>query len=150
MSFTGKWKFHSIGTLGDDGIVYMNEDEYLNSPMSYIDDTDPDAIDNELRERRTMIGTEIRVCDNGEFYMLMPLPADVPKEEIDAAVEAGEIKSYDGMMYDSPMKWEERDGELWAAVSIDGMSEEGGDGMSCLSDKDGYLNFINIRFAKEE
>ncbi len=151
MNYTGKWVFHSIGEMGDDGIRYMNAEEYLASPMLYIDETDSEAVAEELSERKKMIGMEIRVLDDGTLYMLMPLPEGVSQEEIDEAVNAGEISLYDGMMCDSPKKWEERDGALWIDTGIEGeVFDEAADTWAKVTDDDGYLNFLNMRFVKGE
>ena len=39
MSYIGKWRFHSIGVINEAGnLTYMNAEEYINSPMPYIDE----------------------------------------------------------------------------------------------------------------
>ncbi len=147
MDYTGKWVFHSIGTVNDsDELVYLSAEEYLNAPMSYVDETDKEAVADEMKERRQMIGGQIAVCGDGKLYMLMPLPEKVSQEEIDEAVKAGIIKLFDGMMADEPKAWEERDGALWLEVG-EGMSE---DGWAKLSDGDGYLTFATTRYVKAE
>ena len=147
MSYVGKWVFHSIGAMNEnDEMVYMDAEEYLNSPMLYIDESDEEAVADELKERRQMIGGQIAVCEDGKLYMLMPLPEGVSKEEVDQAVKAGVINLYDGMMTDEPKAWEERDGELWLEVG-EGMSE---DGWAKISDDDGQLLFMTTRYVKAE
>jgi len=147
MSYVGKWVFHSIGAMNETGeMVYMNAEEYLNSPMPYIDESDEEAVADERKERRQMIGGKIAVCEGGKLYMLMPLPEGVSKEEVDQAVAAGIIQLFDGMITDEPKSWEERNGELWLEVG-EGMSE---DGWVKLSDDAGYLNFMTTRYVKEE
>ena len=145
MSYVGKWVFHSIGTVNDsDEVVFLSAEEYLKAPMPYIDESDEEAVADELKERRNMIGGQIAVCEDGKLYMLMPLPEGVSKEEVDKAVKAGVIKLYDGMMTDDPKAWEERNGELWLEVG-EGMSE---DGWAKLSDDDGKLLFMTTRYTK--
>ena len=151
MNYIGKWIFHSIGEFGDDGIKYMNAEEYLASPMLYIDETDEEAVADELSERKKMIGMEIRVLENGTLYMLMPLPEGVSREEVEEAVRAGEISLYDGMMCERPMKWEERDGALWFDTGIEGeVYGEAADTWVKATDEDGYFNFMTMRFVKGE
>ena len=145
MSYVGKWVFHSIGMVNDsDEVVFLSAEEYLKAPMPYIDESDEEAVADELKERRNMIGGQIAVCEDGKLYMLMPLPEGVSKEEVDKAVKAGVIKLYDGMMTDDPKAWEERDGELWLEVG-EGMSE---DGWVKLSEDDGHLLFMTTRYTK--
>ena len=147
MSYVGKWVFHSIGMVNDsDEVVFLSAEEYLKAPMPYIDESDEEAVADELKERRKMIGGQIAVCEDGKLYMLMPLPEGVSKEEVDKAVKAGVIKLYDGMMTDDPKAWEERDGELWLEVG-EGMSE---DGWVKLSDDDGNLLFMTTRSTKAD
>ena len=145
MSYVGKWVFHSIGMVNDsDEVVFLSAEEYLKAPMPYIDESDEEAVADELKERRNMVGGQIAVCEDGKLYMLMPLPEGVSKEEVDKAVKAGVIKLYDGMMTDDPKAWEERNGELWLEVG-EGMSE---DGWVKLSDDDGHLLFMTTRYTK--
>ena len=147
MSYVGKWVFHSIGMVNDsDEVVFLSAEEYLKTPMPYIDESDEEAVADELKERRNMIGGQIAVCEDGKLYMLMPLPEGVSEEEVDKAVKAGVIKLYDGMMTDDPKAWEERDGELWLEVG-EGMSE---DGWVKLSDDDGNLLFMTTRYTKAD
>ena len=59
MRYVGKWVFHSIGTVADsDEMVYLGAEDYLKSPMPYIDETDEEAFADELRERKNMIGMQ--------------------------------------------------------------------------------------------
>ena len=52
MNYIGKWRFHSIGVINESGeLIYLSAEEYLNSPMPYIDETDEDAVADEMRER---------------------------------------------------------------------------------------------------
>ncbi len=147
MSYVGKWVFHSIGTMNEnDEMVYMDAEEYLNSPMLYIDESDEEAVADEMKERQRMISGQIAVSEDGMLYMLMPLPEGVSKAEVDQAVKAGVIKLYDGMMTDDPKAWEERDGALWLEVG-EGMSE---DGWVKLSDDDEYLTFMTTRYIKAD
>ena len=147
MSYVGKWVFHSIGTVNDsDEAVFLGAEGYLKAPMPYIDESDEEAVADELKERRNMIGGQIAVCEDGKLYMLMPLPEGVSEEEVDKAVKAGVIKLYDGMMTDDPKAWEERDGELWLEVG-EGMSE---DGWTKISDDDGHLLFMTTRYVRAD
>lgn len=147
MGYTGKWVFHSIGMFNDsDEMVYLSAEEYLKAPMPYVDESDEEAVADELKERRQMIGGQIAVSEDGKLYMLMPLPEGVSKEEVDQAVEEGVIKLYDGMMTDDPKLCEERGGELWLEVG-EGMSE---DGWAKISDDNGFLIFMTTRYVKAE
>ncbi len=151
MDFIGKWKFHSIGVFNDnDELVYLTAEEYLDSPMLYIDETDKEAVDEEMKERKKTIGMQIKICDDGKMYMLMPLPEGVPQAEVDEAVAAGYFTLVDGMITDSPMQWELRNGELWYDTGIQGevFDEEVQTWVKAL-DESGYFTFMNYMFIKE-
>jgi len=145
MRYVGKWVFHSIGAVTDsDEMVYLSTEDFLKSPMPYIDETDEEAVANELRERKNMIGMQIEICEDGKLYMLMPLPEDATKEEVDAAVASGEIHLRGGMIAGGPESWEERDGVLWYTTDL---SE---DGWTKGSDEDGFVCFMTVRFVKAD
>lgn len=143
MGYIGKWKFHSIGTVDDETCerVWLNAEEYMNSPMPYVDESDEELVADEIKERKRTISTLLEVCEDGKLYVLMPLPEGVSKEEVDAAVKAGVIKIRDGMMADEPYEWEERNGEIWVNM---GMSNEymqfSGDGE--------FLTMITTRYER--
>ena len=143
MSYIGKWKFHSIGTVDDETYerVWLTGEEYMNSPMPYIDETDEESVADEMKERKKTVGMLLEVCEDGNLYVLMPLPEGVSKEEVEAAVEAGVIKVRDGMMTDDPFAWEERDDELWVKMGrTDDFMQFSGD--------DGFLTMITTRFER--
>lgn len=146
MSYVGKWVLHSVGSINEnDELVYITPEEYLNSPMPYIDETDEEAVADEMKERKQLIGSRLAVCEDGKLYMLMPVPEGVSQEEVDAAVAAGQITLFDGMLTDEPKTWEERDGELWLEVG-EGMSE---DGWAMISNN-GFVNMMTYRYVKAE
>ena len=144
MSYVGKWVFHSIGTITDsDEMVYLDSKAYLDCPMPYIDETDAEAVADELRERKAMIGMQIDVTEDGKLYMLVPLPEGVSKEEIDEAVATSEITLRDGMIVSGAETWVERDGALWYTTEL---SE---DGWTKGSDGE-FLFFMTVRFMRAE
>ncbi len=144
MSYVGKWQFHSIGTVDDETCerVWLNAEEYVKSPMPYVDETDEEAVTDEMNERMKTVGTILEVCEDGKLYALMPLPEGVSKEEVEAAANAGIIKVRDGMMTDEPYAWQERDGALWVDM---GMGE---DGYVNFSEEEGFLTMFTTRYAK--
>ena len=151
MDYIGNWIFDSIGVLDDEkGLIFLSGDEYLDSPMPYIDETDEEAVQDEMNERKKTIGMQVKVCEDGKLYLLMPLPEGVSREEVDKAVSTGVITLLDGMMADRPMVWEERNGELWYDTGIEGeVFEEKVDSWVKAIDKDGYFTFATTRFVKD-
>lgn len=152
MNYTGKWKFHSVMTFDDDNMpVYLSPEEYLDSPMPYVDESDEEAVADEIKERRNIISMSIKICDDGKLYMLSPLPEGVSQEEVDKAVKAGVIKLVDGQIADEPKSWEMRDGELWFDTGIEGeVYGEKADSWVKPIDENGFFNFMNFRFIKED
>lgn len=145
MNFAGKWVFHSIGTVNEkDEVVFMTADEYISSPMPYVDESDSDAVAEEINERKLVVGSQLAICDDGKLYTLMPIPEGATDEDVKEAVEAGEIKLYDGMLTDEPKNWEDRNGELWVEVGMD-MSE---DGWANMPYEDGLVTFATVRYTK--
>ncbi len=143
MSYVGKWVFHSVGTITDsDEMVYLGAEDYLKSPMPYIDETDEEAVSDEIRERKQMIGMQIEICEDGKLYVLMPLPEGVTAEEVNAAAASGEISLRNGMMVGGSESWEERDGVLWYTTELSN------DGWTRGSDEDGFVFFMTVRFVK--
>ncbi len=148
MEFTGKWKFHSIAVWDENGNTsYLNAEEYLNSPMPYIDEADEEAVKDELDERKKTVGMQVKINKDGNLYILMPVPEGASKKELKAFLEESGMLLVDGMLCDKPIKWELRDGELWFNP---GFAESEEDGMIRAIDKDGYFVFFTTRFEKAE
>lgn len=143
MNYAGKWVFHSVITFNEENEkIMMSPEEYLNSPMEYIDETDPEAVADELRERNQLIRSQVAVTEDGKLYMLLPIPEGVTQEEVDAAVESGEINLYDGMLTENAIPCEERDGQLWANFS----GEE--DSFTQISCDDGCIELMNFKYTR--
>ena len=64
MNYIGIWRFHSVGVINESGnLTYLNADEYLNSPMPYIDETDEEAIFDEDAGHGGCGGAGVWRCD---------------------------------------------------------------------------------------
>ena len=150
MNYIGNWIFDSIGTLDDEkGFIFLSSNEYLASPMPYIDETDEEAVQDEMNERKKMVGMQVKICDDGKLYLLMPIPEGVSEKELQAATASGRFMLIDGMLTDKAIAWEERDGELWYDTGIEGeVFDEKADSWVKGIDKDGYFTFATIRFVK--
>ena len=83
--------------------------------------------------------------------MLLPIPEGVSPEEIEQAVEAGEVKLFDGLMLCDSMPYEIRDGEIFYStgdeVEIDGEATDTWIKAPC---ENGILSIIALRFIKED
>ncbi len=151
MDYIGNWIFDSIGVLDDEkGLIFLSGDEYLVSPMPYIDETDEDAVQDEIIERKKTVGMQVKICDDGKLYLLMPIPEGVPEKELQAATASGRFMLIDGMLTDKAIAWEERDGELWYDTGIEGeVFDEKSYSWVKGIDEDGYFTFASIRFVKK-
>ena len=150
MEYVGKWTFHSIGTINDkDEFVYMTPDEFLASPMPYIDENDKEAVEEELSERKTTIGMQAEINEDGNIYFLIPIPQNVEQSEIEEAVKSGEITLRNGMMLTQAVKWELRGEALWYDTEIEGEAfGEKTDSWVKGIDDNGYFTFMTMRFTK--
>jgi len=138
-------------TFDDDGNrVFLSADEYMNSPMPYVDENDREAVEDEMRERERMVGMKVKIDDDGNVYMLMPVPDGVSKKELKEFLSESGMRLVDGMLCERPMEWEIRNGELWIDTGITGevMGNEGENWARAL-DEDGYFVFFTTRFEKE-
>ncbi len=145
MNYVGIWALHSVGVRDDDmNLVYVDAASYLNSPMPYVDEDDPEAVADEIRERKSVLTMRLRINEDGTLYTLIAIPEEATQEEVDEAVAAGEFILVDGMLCQGTNHWELRGDELWADL---GMSADGWDK---LSDEDGLLNLVVFRFTKLE
>ena len=152
MSYLGKWVLKSVISFDEDfNQVELTPEEYINSPMSYIDETDEEAVRDEIRQRKSMVAMQLKVCEDGKFYSYTPIPEGVSQEEVDRAVAAGVIKLVDGAMADEPKNWELRDGEFWFDTGIEGeVYDEKVSSWVNPIDENGFFNFMNFRFIKED
>ena len=141
MTILGKWAFHSIATYDEENnLVYLNREEYLASPMPYIDETDVEQVADEVRERMQTVNMQVQVFENQTLYLLVPIPEDVSKAELREALDRGEFILYDQMLTDRAIPWEIRDNELYYAM---------GDGEWVKAiDEDGFFTVFTTRFQK--
>ena len=106
MNYIGKWRFHSIGVINESGeLIYLSAEEYINSPMPYIDETDEDAVANEIDEEIRRIINECYKTSKdilNKNKKLLDLIANVlleeetiTKEQIDYLVEHGHLPKDD-------------------------------------------------------
>ena len=94
MNYIGIWRFHSVGVINESGnLTYLNADEYLNSPMPYIDETDEEAIMSEMRERLYWLERRYEEIVNGVYGALNldEIPEEVLEELSEISSEIYEI-----------------------------------------------------------
>lgn len=103
----GKWRVNEI-MMGDpdEGPKWKTVAELAN---------DPNADEDFMMSTRTII----EISDDGTIYMMMPIPEDA-KEEVDAALEAGECSLRDGLLVIETMAWKEEDGKIFFDSGAEG------------------------------
>lgn len=154
MSYVGRWVFHSIMSMDENGgSKFLDAEEYLNEIPDYIDQNDADAVAHELKEKKMMISSQLEICEDGMMYTLTPIPEGVSQKEIDAAVAAGEVSFRHGMLVlEQPKPWEIRNGELWVPIGMvdfyDGQGKRQNWEKCTL--EDGLLTVLTIRYKKAE
>ena len=150
VSYVGKWVFHSITNITEDGeIQFLNAEELLN----YIPNGPTDAIIEEMKmNQKLVVGSVVEISKDGYAYLLTPIPEYVTKEELDEAIATGAVTLRDGMLViDKPVLWQDRDGELWIQVGMETLPD--GEGQRPAWEKveitnDGLLIIAMIRYQK--
>ncbi|MBQ7474746.1 MAG: hypothetical protein IJS78_02360 [Clostridia bacterium] len=106
MDIIGKWVVSQAMQMGDDGFVWRKKDE--------IRDVDPEDVEE-------MFSGVMFFEPDGRVVTAMKIPEGVSKEELDAAVEAGEVKLCgDGYMALEETEWREEDGKILYKTSMKG------------------------------
>jgi len=147
MSFLGKWKFASMMSFSDEGErVWLTPEQLMAQP---IEEEDEEVASHEKKERQQMIDTVLEVAEDGKMYALMPIPADVPQEEIDEAVKKYGIKLRNGYMEMEAHEWEDRDGVFYYNSGIRGefLGEET-DPWLKGSDEEGNLMLMFTKYVR--
>lgn len=109
MNIVGTWKLYRMMSRDDElNIVWKTKDEMLASL--------------EPGDDMAMILNSLTVFnEDGTVLSVAPIPDNVPKEMIDAAVAAGEVKLYGGNMFILEQKaWKEEDGKLMFDTGVKG------------------------------
>jgi hypothetical protein len=69
-----------------------------------------EAVDDYVKQS---LGYSYLFTEDGKAQVLMPIPANIPKEQIDAAIASGEVKLFDdSTMVLEEKAWKEEDGKL--------------------------------------
>ena len=86
MLYSGKWKLKEVLTFNEDfERVWKSVDELLADES--IDDSD-----------KRLYSMMLEFSDDGFIRMMMAIPEGVPQDEIDAAVQSGELEIFENNM----------------------------------------------------
>lgn len=147
MSIVGDYKFHSMLSLEGDEKKYVTAEELINK--KYDESLDPEYVKHEKASTLALTKIILRISADGTLKALQPVPDFVTKEELDAAVAAGEVLVEDGYIYDKVQKWEDRDGVIYYDTGIQGtVFDQPADPWSKLLDDEGYVNYMLMRFER--
>ncbi len=108
MDIKGLWKVDKV--IGFD----ENYDQIWKDAQAIINDPEADADEKQMAQAKVEFG------DDGMVRMLMAIPEDLPKEELDAAVAEGEIELRGDMMVAEQHPWKEEDSKFFFDSGIQG------------------------------
>ena len=135
MDIMGTWKVNKVLQMGDDGFEWRTKEE--------VKDVEPD---DAFQMFRMMMVFE----EGGKAYSVMPIPEGVSKEELDAAVAAGEVSLCgDGLLSLGESEWREEDGKVFYKTSMKGeiLGDEI-DPWTELKEVDGGFELMFSRYVK--
>lgn len=131
MSIIGKWKVKEMICTSDDSLEMKPIEELL-----------ADDEDGDIRSAAAMI---IEFTEDGKALTLMPIPAEATQEEIDEAVNSGELVIRDGFIVEES-EWREEDGHFLYNTKIEGeaFGEEVSPWAELKLDENGEIDFQDI------
>ncbi len=139
MDITGIWKIKEALRFNDN-----YEREWV-SVESILADENTDPSD------KRMLGSKVLFDVDGFIKMMMPVPEDIPQEEIDEALASGELELYgDNMMVYEKYPYKTEDGKLMFRTNVRGeiLGEEI-DPWAEIKEADGILEFFAYHLEKE-
>ncbi|MBR0156125.1 MAG: hypothetical protein IJM20_01215 [Clostridia bacterium] len=140
MNIVGKWTVYEVMSRDDDlNIVWKKKDEMLKQ----IEPGD---------EMAMFLNASLIFTEDGKMLTVAPIPANVPKEEVDAAVAAGKVKLYgDNMMVFEGKDWKEEDGKFFYDSGTQGeiFGEPVSPWVEIKEVEDGVIEILLMRYIKE-
>ena len=140
MDIVGKWRIAASLTMNDQFEEAWKTVEEMSA------DPDVDPFDLQMYSSLVVIG------EDGIIRMVVPVPDDVTKEEIDAAVEAGECELYaPGLLTMDKKSWKEVDGKYFFDSGIEGdiLGEET-DPWVEITPTDNGIQYATFRLVRAE
>lgn len=140
MNVTGKWKIAASLTVDDDGKQVWKTVEEIKS--------DPEADPFDLQ----MYDSIFIFSEDGFVRTIVALPDDTPQEEIDAAVEAGEIELYEpGFIAMEKTPWKEEDGKVFFDSGVEGeVFDEKVDSWTEIIPTDDGIRYATLRLVRAD
>lgn len=110
MSIIGKYRPCGFAIFSEEGLKMGTKEEYIENIKKH---SSPETMEREVQQAMMIVDMIMDVAEDGKIYSYYKIPETASKEEIDAAVAAGEvvmapIEGY--MCVDKPYDWKEEDG----------------------------------------
>ena len=100
MNIIGRWKQVEINTFKNFERIWQTVDEYLSDPSH--------------ADMKKVFEIDYIFSEDGTMYCVMPIPADVPQEEIDELIASGEMELFsDGYLATEKHLWKLEDGKFY-------------------------------------
>ncbi len=137
-SIIGRWKIQALRLFND-----RYEQIWVEAPAIL---ADKDHIDSDKK----MLQMDILFTEDGFIKMLMPVPEDIPPEEITAAVQSGELTLYDEktmLLHAFPYRYD--NGKLLYDTGFGGSGAEGQENFwEEIIQENGMLQWMRYRLQK--
>ena len=141
MKYSGTWKIKTAQTF-DKATFKMVE-----KPVEDI--LADESIDN---DEKKMLACKFIFKDDGYIYTAMPIPEDMPKEEIDEYISSGEGWLVDEMLGIERKEWKEQDGKVSFNTGTKGevLGEAVDPWMEIPQAEDGSIKYFTYTLVKAD
>ena len=141
MNVLGTWKIKTAQTL---------DRETFNMVEKSVEDILADeSIDN---DEKKMLACKFIFKDDGYVYTAMPIPEDMPQEEIDEYINSGEGWIIDGLLGFERKEWKEEDSKVKFNTGIKGevLGETVDPWLEITENEDGSIKYFTYGLVKDD
>ena len=141
MNVLGTWKIKTAQTL---------DRETFNMVEKSVEDILADeSIDN---DEKKMLACKFIFKDDGYVYTAMPIPEDMPQEEIDEYINSGEGWIIDGLLGFERKEWKEEDGKVKFNTGTKGevLGEAIDPWLEITENEDGSIKYFTYGLVKDD
>lgn len=110
MGIIGTYRPCSFAIFTEEGLKMGSPEEYVENILARCPE---EHKEHQKSQTLMMVGSLLKICEDGKIHQYMPLPTGVTKEQLDEAIASGEIVLSDMEGYficDEPRDWKEEDG----------------------------------------
>lgn len=139
MELIGKWRVAKM--------LYMDPETFTKKWETPEDLILAGKVDDEYS---MLLISEYDFCADGTVNVAMPIPDEISKEEIDAAVSGGEICLYgDNMLLLETKSWKEENGRYYYDTGIEGsVGEETVSPWIEIVEEDGMIELMTLKLVR--